>query len=54
MKTKQEKINEARKTAESQKAAKKAQRTAKSTSTAASTGGKKGKSVIPQSKTTKK
>ena len=54
MKTKAEKVNAARKTAEANKAAKKAERTAKANNQTMVTGNtKKGKSNIPQSKTKK-
>ena len=51
--TKDEKRNLARKNAEAQKAMKKAGRTAAQNTTAPMKGGKKGKSLVPQSKTKK-
>lgn len=55
MKTKAQKVAEARKNAEKLKATRKQARDAKASSIAAtSTNGKKGKSVVPQSKSPKK
>ena len=51
MKTKEQKRNEARKTAEATKAARKAQRQQKTGLSMGSQRGPKGKSLVPQSKT---
>mgnify|MGYP000117479372 CR=1 FL=1 len=53
MKTKAQKVAEARKNAEAIKAKKKAERTAKSGAVSTNPDGKKGKSLVPQSKAKK-